>query len=842
MAQVKLTINGQEIEAPKGATILEAAKAAGIYVPVLCYHPDLSPAEGIRPAQAVYQGDRKVENAMPDAAGKGCGLCVVEVTGKADLVASCRTEAMEGMVVVTENDRIRARRQENLAPILARHPHACLTCAQQQGCSRSQCSSNLPEKERCCTEFGHCELQKVAGYIGIPPATPRWIPTDLPVITDYPLFVRDYNLCIGCTRCIRACRDLRGIEAIGFVYDEQGRVQVGSLALSLEESGCRFCTACVEVCPTGALVDKSVRPGKKDEDIVPCVAACPAHIDIPGYLRLIAAGKRDEAHAVIREKVPFPGVLGRVCIHPCEDVCRRGEVNAPLSICALKRYAADGENGLWRKNSLISPETGKKVAIVGAGPAGLTAACYLRKKGHTVTVFEARRAAGGMMRYGIPAYRLPRDVLDKEIQGIVDSGIEIRTRESLGKDFNLDRLRSVGFDAVFLALGAQLSRRISIDGSDLSDVLWGVDFLAQVAEGKDVRLKDRVIVIGGGNAAVDAARTSLRCGAKDVTMACLERREEMPAHKWEIENAIAEGVKILPSWGLRKILSEGGRITGVELVKCIRVVDEKDEFCPAFNDATKIIEGDQVIMAIGQAADLSFAQWDRRLQVDGGLIAVNQDTLETGMKGVTAGGDVAAMPGGGAIIHAIAAGRKAASSIDRLLGGTGDIEEVLFERDAPSAYLGRDEGFALREREKAMEISLKLRREGFREVSQGFADTQAVKEARRCLQCDLRFYLRSNSSPPENLIAFNRENFARVPETEGVYQLYDVEKNVLAIKGTLNLKKGLSEALEDGSAAAWFDVEKDKMYSRRESELIQQHLHARGAMPGGGDPDLDDLF
>jgi formate dehydrogenase beta subunit len=399
---------------------------------------------------------------------------------------------VEGMMVITENDRIRARRQKNLVPILARHPHACLTCAQQQGCSRSQCSSNVPEKERCCTKFGNCELQKVANYIGIPPDTPRWIPADLPVITDYPLFVRDYNLCIGCTRCVRACRDLRGIEAIGFVYDENGRIQVGSLAPSLEGSGCTFCTACVEVCPTGALMDKSVRPGKRDEDIVPCIAACPAHIDIPGYLRLIAAGKRDEAHAVIREKVPFPGVLGRVCIHPCEDVCRRGEVNAPVSICALKRYAADGENGLWRKNSLISPETGKKVAIVGAGPAGLTAGFYLRKKGHTVTVFEARRAAGGMMRYGIPAYRLPKEVLDREIQGIVDTGIEIRTRESLGKDFNLDRLRSVGFDAVFLALGAQLSRRISIDGSDLRGVLWGVDFLSKVAEGKNVRVGPRM--------------------------------------------------------------------------------------------------------------------------------------------------------------------------------------------------------------------------------------------------------------------------------------------------------------------------------------------------------------
>jgi len=210
----------------------------------------------------------------------------------------------------------------------------------------------------------------VANYVGISPTTPKWAPTDLPILENQPLFIRDYNLCIGCTRCIRACRDLRGVEALGFVYDEKGQVQVGTLGPTLEDSGCKFCTACVEVCPTGALMDKSVRPGKKEEDIVPCKEACPAHIDVPGYLRLIAQGKRDEANAVIREKVPLPGILGRVCIHPCEDVCRRGEVNGPVSICALKRYAADGEKGLWKKNAKAGNDTGKKVAIVGAGPAG----------------------------------------------------------------------------------------------------------------------------------------------------------------------------------------------------------------------------------------------------------------------------------------------------------------------------------------------------------------------------------------------------------------------------------------------------------------------------------------
>ncbi len=840
MKEVTLTINGQEIVVPDGTTILEAAKGADIYIPTLCYYPDLRVAKGIEAAKVVYQGDRKVENAMPEEAGKGCGLCVVEVEGEADLIGSCGTEVTDGMVVVTENDRITARRQENLLPILARHCHACLTCAQQEGCSRSQCSSNVPENERCCTQFGHCELQDVANYIGISPSTPKWIPTDLPVIDDHALFVRDYNLCIGCTRCIRACCDLRGIEAIGFVFDEKGQVQIGALGPSLEESGCKFCTACVEVCPTGALMDKSVRPGKKEEDLVPCKEACPAHIDIPGYLRLIAEGRRDEANAVIREKVPFPGILGRVCRYPCEDVCRRGEVNNPISICVLKRYAADGEEGLWKKNSTIGEDTGKKVAIVGAGPAGLTAAFYLRKQGHTVTLFEARKEAGGMMRYGIPQYRLPLDILDREINDILDTGIELRTGETLGKDFNLNRLKSVGFDAIFLGLGAQLSRRIPIDGADLSDVLWGVDFLAQVAEGEDIRLKERVIVIGGGNVAVDVALTALRCGAKDVTMACLERRDEMPAHEWEIEGALAEGVRLMPSWGPHKILSEDGHIKGLELVRCVEVFDEKGNFCPLFDNSKETIAGDQVIMAIGQASDLSFLEDDSRISVDKGLIVVDQETLETEMGGVYAGGDVAAMPG--AIIHAIAAGRKAASSIDKALGGTGDIDEVLFERVAPSQHLGRDEGFALWPREKASEIDLESRKEGFQEVSLGLADDQALQEARRCLQCDLRLYLNCNPAPPEKILAFNEEYISQVPDTEGVYQLYDEKKNTLAIKGTPDLRKGLLEDLEEGSAAAWFDFEEDKMYSQRESELIQQYLQEHGKMPGGGDSDLDDLF
>jgi len=834
-----LTIDGHQVEVPSGTSILAAAREAGIYIPALCYHPDLPPAKGSQAAKVIFQGERKIKNARPGESGKGCGLCVVEIEQEKELAGSCDTKVEPEMVVITDNDKIRARRQENLIPIMTRHRHACLICAQQEGCSRSQCSSNVPQNERCCTQFGHCELQNVVNYVGISPTTPKWVPTNLPILDQQALFIRDYNLCIGCTRCVRSCRDLRGIEAIGFVVDGNGQVQIGSLSPTLEESACKFCTACVEVCPTGALMDKSVRPGKKEEDLVPCKNACPAHIDVPWYLRLIAAGKRDEANAVIREKVPLPGILGRVCVHACEEACRRKQVNEPISICALKRYAADGDKGLWRKNTSVGGDSGKKVAIIGSGPAGLTVAFYLRKKGHKVTVFEARSKAGGMMRYGIPRYRLPENLLDKEIKDIFDFGVEFKPNQALGKQVTLGQLRMEGYEAVFLGVGAQLSRQIPLEGSDSAGVLWGMDFLSKVAEGEKIRLKERVIVIGGGSVAVDVALTAKRCGTKDVTMVCLEKREEMPAHSWEVEGALAEGVKVMPSWGPHKILIDNGRIKGMEIVHCISVLDDQCVFNPRFDETKQSLQGDQVILATGQASDLSFLQSTPSIEAKKGLITVDEATLETGMKGVYAGGDVVAVPG--AIIHAMAAGRKAASAIDKALGGTGDIEEVLFEKGPPKQNVGRNEGFAAWPRERIPETEVQKRHESFQEVALGFMDEQAVKEAKRCLQCDLRLYMACNPSPPEKRLAFDEDHVRKVPEDEGVFLLYDGDHNVLWIKGTANLRQELLRALEDNDKAAWFDFAEDKMYSKRESELIQKYIQKHGRMPGGGSED-EDLF
>ena len=831
MSSVRLTIDGQSVEVPEGTTILEAARTADIYIPSLCYHPDLPPAKDHPPVKAVFHGGCQIINARPEQAGKGCGICVVEIEGQSDLVGACGTDAVEGMVVTILNDRIKAKRRENLLPIMARHRHGCLTCVQQNGCPRTPCSTNVPEKERCCDQFGHCELQHIANFVGILDSTPRWLPTDYPVFKDDPLFERDYNLCIGCTRCVRACGDLRGIEALGFIFDVNSQVQVGTVAETLEDSGCKFCTACVEVCPTGALVDKSVAPVTREADLVPCTAACPAHIDVPGYVRMCARGCRDEAHAIIREKVPFAGVLGRVCTHPCEAVCRRGEVNEFIAICALKRYAADGDQGLWKKEISIAPDSGKKVAVVGAGPAGLTAAFYLRKKGHAVTVFDANPAAGGMLRYGIPDYRLPANILDKEISEILALGMELKTGSALGKDIPLHQLTSNGYDAIFLAVGARDSQSIPLDGCHVPDVIWAIEFLRQVAQGKEIQLKDKVVVIGGGNVAVDAAMTALRCGAVDVKIVCLEGLDKMPASAQQLEAARTEGIEILPSRGPGRVINEDGNITALDVLECTCVFDDKGEFSPQFGQTRECIPVDQVIIAVGQATDLSFLKDGGPIKVRRGLIEVNPDSLATDAKSIYAGGD--ATTAAGTIIDAIAAGRRAAVSIDQALGGAGDIDEVLFARGMPDPFLGRDDGFAAWPREKIPQLDPTTRIGGFDEIARGYLNEQAMREARRCLQCDLRLHISRNPTPPVPWLPLDEAHINEIPETEGVLQLLDADRNVLSIKGTHNLRQELLAALKDHQNATHFCYEEDKMFSQRESELLQQYLQQHGRMPDG---------
>ena len=565
------------------------------------------------------------------------------------------------------------------------------------------------------------------------------------------IFVDDVNMfraCEQCGLCSSAC-PLTGVDGFNIRrilrYVELGLID--EIANSPFSWFCTTCGRCEDVCPNGIEILDIIRPLRSlsPTEFIPdgpaCIDACPARIDIPGYLRLIAQGKVDEAHELILERVPFPGILGRVCTRPCEDACRRGEVfDQPVAICALKRFVADKVEGLSEQISSLDKDTGHKVAVIGAGPAGLTAAFYLRKKGHQVTIFEGRSKPGGMMRFGIPDYRLPYDVVEREIKQILDLGIELQIENKMGRDFDIDQLKADGYEAVFIAVGAQLSRKIDLVGANMDDVFWGIDFLCEVNEGKEIGLKDRVLVVGGGNVAIDVALTVLRLGAKEVTMACLERREEMPANTWEIEQAIEEGVKLMPSWGPKRIIENNGKVSGIELIRCTSVFDGEGNFSPTFSNITETVKIDQVILAIGQATDLSFFDDKEPFRIEKDLIVVDEETLETNTPGVFAGGDVTKVPG--SIIDAIVAGRSAASAIDKFLGGDGILWECGIKAPASQPYTGkREEGFADLKRAAMPSIPISERHNGFSEAELGFNDDQAKEEANRCLQCDLELRL-----------------------------------------------------------------------------------------------------
>lgn len=552
-----------------------------------------------------------------------------------------------------------------------------------------------------------------------------------------------FSTCEQCGLCSSAC-PITGVDG----FNVRRLLRYVELGLAEEFSdtpqpwNCTTCGRCEGVCPNGVSILEVIRPLRalSPEEFrpksPPCIDACPAGVDVPGYLRHIAAGRNDEAYRLILESVPFPGILGRVCTHPCEDMCRRGEVNEPVSICALKRFAADNAGDL-RDMPGAGEDTGKKVAVIGAGPAGLTAAFYLRKKGHKVVIFEARPKPGGMMRYGIPFYRLPEDILEREINQLLDMGIELNAGRSLGVDFGIRELKK-GFDAVFIATGLWSSKKIPLKGSDLKGVHWGMDFLIAASEAESLGIKERVLVVGGGNVAVDVAMTCLRLGAKEVVMACLESREEMPANPREIEMALEEGVGLLPSWGPSEIMSAEGQITGVELIRCSSVFDEKGTFCPAFDDTKKRVETDQVILAIGQTSEFSLLEGGG-IDVKGDLIGVNEETSETGIPGVFAGGDAASGPG--TVVEAVASGKRAASAVDRYLGGDGEMESKEKNADEALSYTGkRVDGFADMRRERVPSLPVS-ERSGFAEVDLCYGDKQARAEAGRCLQCDLEIAL-----------------------------------------------------------------------------------------------------
>ena len=468
----------------------------------------------------------------------------------------------------------------------------------------------------------------------------------------------------------------------------------------------------------------------------PCQEACPLRQDIRGYISFIAQGQFDKALEIIKDTNPLPSICGNICAHPCEDRCRRGDVDHSLSIRALKRFAV--EHGTSLPPSQTKPRGGRKVAIVGSGPAGLTAAHDLAKADYQVTIFERGAEPGGMLQTAIPLYRLPRDVIQRDIESIKTLGVEIRTSMELGKDFTLDDLERESYEAILLSLGLPLSRGLPLPGVDLNGVLLALPFLRAVnLEGYRFEPEKVVIVVGGGNVAIDAARCAIRAGAGKVRLACLEARHEMPAFPWEIEEALEEGCEINCSKGPRSVLGRDGKVAGLELMDVRAVFDAEGRFNPTFyEERISSMDGDVIIFAIGQATELSFLKDDGIELDDEGRLIFDPETQATSREGVFACGEV--ITGPGAAVEAMASGRKAAQSIASYLGGEGLFvprgEEPTVVGELSASTIDR---IRIQERINIPLLAPKQRLDNFDPVELGYDEADATEEARRCLNCGM---------------------------------------------------------------------------------------------------------
>jgi formate dehydrogenase major subunit len=571
---ITFTLDGKNVTVAKGTTLLEAARAQGIFIPTFCHNDKLKPFGS-------------------------CFVCMVEVAGKAGLVPSCSTAAAEGMKVCTDSERIRRAR-------------------------------------RTCVE----------------------------------------------------------------------------LLLSDHEGDC----------------------------IGPCMATCPAGIDIPGFVKHLAEGDDRAALELIKRSMPLPAVLGRICTRPCEGECRRRLVEEPIAICQLHRFAADrvsasGREYIPRK----APSSGKRVAVVGAGPAGLSAAYYLQLLGHACTIFDKQEKAGGMTRYGIPSYRLPRDVIEREVAVIEQLGAEFRFNTRLGRDLGLDRL-CAEYDAVFLGLGAQLAKPMSIRGEESPGVLSGIGFLESSSRDQGMRIGRRVMVVGGGNTAVDAARTALRMGAREVSILYRRTRAEMPAWAEEIHAAEREGVRLeilVSPVAIEPGAGESLHVTCIEME--LGEPDASGRRRPLPRPGSEHLRVvDNVIAAIGQ--DVEIADCTGMRMTRGLTIDADPRTGATSLDKVFAAGDC--VTGADIAVNAVAAGRRAAVAIDQFLAG----EKVMGEPELYNHRMGKvDEvdprvaaGFEKAPRAVMPERPVAERVCGFEEVEAGFSEEAVRQEAARCMECGCR--------------------------------------------------------------------------------------------------------
>ncbi|GAX60650.1 NADPH-dependent glutamate synthase beta chain and related oxidoreductase [Candidatus Scalindua japonica] len=475
-----------------------------------------------------------------------------------------------------------------------------------------------------------------------------------------------------------------------------------------------------------------------DEE-APCIVACPIRQDARDYIQLIARGRFSEAIQVVAERNALPSACGRICTHPCETECRRNVIDKPIAIAWLKRFLADGflndkTKGIERQAEIKYSE---RIAIIGAGPAGLAAAKDLALLGYQCTIFEAHSGPGGMLRMGVPTYRLPREFLDKDIGLIADLGVEIKYNMTVGEDISFDDLKN-DFAITFLAVGLPITRRLPIEGTDLDGVQDAISFLKSANCHHSAKVGNSVLVIGGGAVAMDCARTALRLGPKEVNIVCLEHRNEMPTSDYEIEETLQEKAILHTSVGPKRIIGEGGKVAGLETLKVKSVFDSEGRFNPSFHQGSEsIINADTIILAIGQASDLSFLEGHEEIGVTGGgTIAAEADTLSTGMPGVFAGGDV--VLGRGTLTMGLGHGKKAALSIHNYLRKTSrtdhkfrDVKPI----DELSKTETRVEKIKTEERDEMPVLDPNTRTGNWDEVELGFTEEIAVREAMRCMNC-----------------------------------------------------------------------------------------------------------
>jgi len=538
----------------------------------------------------------------------------------------------------------------------------------------------------------------------------------------------DKNKCVGCGECVENC-------------------QMNALKL-----GQKICTKTpvakeeVRDLPYDTLWSKDkwdpdYRLNRKivvDSGTSPCKTQCPAHISIQAYIKLASQGRYTEALELIKRENPFPAVCGRICPRDCESACTRGDIDDPIAIDDIKKFIAEQDMNMERRYiPTLRHAYGNKIAVVGSGPAGLSCAFYLAIDGYKVTVFEKQKVLGGMLTQGIPSFRLEKQVINSEIDILRELGVEFKTGVEVGKDVSLKELRNHGYQAFYLAIGAQEGRKLGIEGENAKGVTTGLDFLRSVNLGSDAKLTGKVVVIGGGNVAIDVARVATRVGASTVAMYCLESREEMPALEEEIEEATAEGITIHNSWGPKHIITKKGKVTGVAFMRCVSVFDKDKRFNPRYDENdTIIVDADCVLLSVGQAIDWGNLITGTSIELNPNrTIKANPFTLQTGEPDVFAGGD--ALTGPRYAIDAIALGKEGAISIHRFVhpGQSLVIGRTRREYRALDKENVDFKGYDSLPRQRTGHIEGAESRHSFKDLRGTLSEEQVKKETERCLGC-----------------------------------------------------------------------------------------------------------